>query len=267
MENFNYLYRYFKIFNENCLKTGIDKSCQNSSYFYCNQSMKCIPYHRVNDGNNDCYFKEDELFNMNELFIYAQKMVTLVPFPNLCNNAINGYLLSPGTNETNDETNCDWWPCNNPYTQCDRIWHCLNGADELNCPDTKCSYNEHQCQNEEQFGLSYCISLADIYDKYLDYCNHTSQYRLVYFYTKSQLLGRPPISWNISKCISSDELCRIDKTSLTEKEVCLYQSTSSNSTDMESVKFFQNNEYTGCTKSFATFFVLHVSLFRSVTKR
>jgi hypothetical protein len=39
-----------------CLKTDIEKSCQNSSYFYCNQSMKCVSKHRVRDARFDFFF-------------------------------------------------------------------------------------------------------------------------------------------------------------------------------------------------------------------
>ncbi|CAF5185510.1 unnamed protein product [Rotaria magnacalcarata] len=38
-------------------------SCENSTYFYCNQSLKCISYHRVGDGFVDCYYGEDEHFS------------------------------------------------------------------------------------------------------------------------------------------------------------------------------------------------------------
>jgi hypothetical protein len=40
-----------------------DQSCIISFYFHCNQSMKCIPYHRVSDGIDDCYFEENESLN------------------------------------------------------------------------------------------------------------------------------------------------------------------------------------------------------------
>ncbi|CAF4800414.1 unnamed protein product, partial [Rotaria sp. Silwood2] len=52
---FNELYR-------ECSTTGNEMSCANSSYFHCNQSLKCISYHRVGDGFRDCYYNEDELF-------------------------------------------------------------------------------------------------------------------------------------------------------------------------------------------------------------
>jgi hypothetical protein len=50
-----------------CLKKEDEKSCINSSYFHCSQSFKCIPYHRVNNGTKDCFYRDDELFNACQL--------------------------------------------------------------------------------------------------------------------------------------------------------------------------------------------------------
>jgi hypothetical protein len=55
MKDFNELHSFFSGFNRECLTKGIDQSCLNSSYFYCNQSMKCILYNRVNDGIDELF--------------------------------------------------------------------------------------------------------------------------------------------------------------------------------------------------------------------
>ncbi|CAF4412528.1 unnamed protein product, partial [Rotaria sp. Silwood2] len=112
-----------------CLKAGIEKSCTNSSYFHCNQSLKCIPYHRVGDGMVDCFGFEDESLaachlndsnrficesdpntcllpvavgnghsdcplEEDELYAYTSSLVKLVPFGNLCNGILH-YEASP----------------------------------------------------------------------------------------------------------------------------------------------------------------------------
>jgi len=300
MKDFNDLHKFFKTYNRRCLKTGIDESCQNSSYFHCNKSMKCISYHRVSDGKNDCYFEEDELFDACQLndskrykcqgnsnkclsqvgigngiydcplgddeeFIYAQNFVTLVPFPDLCNSYLNYNLRLLDLKDT-DETDCDWWPCNNPYTRCDQNWNCLNGADELNCPDSKCSYNEHQCQNE-QFGLSYCISLSRIYDKYLDYCDDIYQDRLVYLCNETNNISEHYISWNNTKCITLDKICRVDhhlQTLLTEEDFCPYQSSSIFISYVGKVNSCQNNESLCSFTLVSTVFTTPVYYFKSI---
>lgn len=69
MQDFNKIVRIFAYFDQQCLKIETEKSCSNSSYFYCDESMKCIPYDRVSDGMIDCYFEEDKLFNACHLMI------------------------------------------------------------------------------------------------------------------------------------------------------------------------------------------------------
>jgi hypothetical protein len=118
--------------------------------------MKCISYNRVGDSFDDCYFREDELFDAcqlndskryqcqgnitkclskvvigngiencplgdDEVFIYGQNNVTIVRFPDLCNMYPNSYLDLLYKIEA-DEIDCYWWPCINSYTHCDQIW-------------------------------------------------------------------------------------------------------------------------------------------------
>ncbi|CAM4812085.1 unnamed protein product [Rotaria magnacalcarata] len=191
---------YFVGFTLPCRTTNTNRSCNNASYFHCNQSSRCISYDRVGDGIVDCFYGEDELFDTcqwkdsnrfkcksertkclspvavgngfsecltseDEIFVYITDLVELIPFMDLCNTKSNLNLILLGINET-DETNCEWWPCNNSYTHCNGVWDCPNGADELNCSETVCSSNEHECKNE-QLDLSYCLPIVNMFDKYI----------------------------------------------------------------------------------------------------
>ncbi|CAF3631381.1 unnamed protein product [Adineta steineri] len=277
-KDFNDLAAYFGFYYHRCLKTGIENSCINSSYFYCNESKKCIPNYRVGDGAPDCIFREDESFNTcqwndsnrfkcesdsnkclssvalgnglaecpsteDELFSYTQNLIILTPFPELCNHYNNRKIYPLELTET-DETNCDWWPCNNPYTKCDKYWNCPNGADELNCPNTKCSFNELVCY-KEHFESSYCIPLVHMYEKYLDPCDDTDLLREFYFYNETTNINDDYFSWNDSKCITSDKICRINHDlqteSTEEEELCLYQY--GGLMQINPVVIFQNKEY------------------------
>ncbi|CAF3191700.1 unnamed protein product [Rotaria socialis] len=157
--DFNETMKKFSLMNEYCLKNGNEQSCEDTSYFHCNQSKKCIPYHRVADGIADCYFHEDKKFNACQL--NESKRFKCPSDVNICLPPVaigneqpdcplreDSYIhmnrsCSLEINET-DETNCSWWPCNDVYTRCDGFWHCLNGADELSCPNTICSLNEYE---------------------------------------------------------------------------------------------------------------------------
>ena len=280
MKDFNDVHKYFSSFylDKECLTIGTEKSCKNSSYFYCNKSMKCISYNRVGDGMVDCYYLEDESFDAcqlndsnrfkcpldssrcllpvtvgngfldcdsgeDELFIYSRNFATLVLFPDLCNAKENDNLTGVFTNT--DETTCNWWPCDNPYTHCDQNWNCLNGADELNCPHTKCSFNEHECENK-QLELSYSIPSAQIYERYLHPCNSNPYlFRDLYFYNETYNISQNYFSWNNSECITLEKLCRINQhlqTSLVKEDVCFYTSDLFLIFDTSLVKLFQTNE-------------------------
>ncbi|CAF2635355.1 unnamed protein product [Rotaria sp. Silwood2] len=81
-----------------------------------------------------CREGEDEILNNSKEIVYKR----------LCNGFVHMLsILINGTNET-DETNCDYWLCNNLYTRCDGVWYCLNGINELNCELNNCFRDTHE---------------------------------------------------------------------------------------------------------------------------
>lgn len=215
MQNFFIINIIFSFIYSRCSTTSNETSCLNSSYFHCNKSLKCISYNRVGDGFRDCYYNEDELFSAcqlndsnrfectpnsskcflpvaigneradcpygeDEQFENIHGFMRQVPLSSVCNNIHEVWPDITGTNET-DETNCTWWPCNNPYTQCTRQWNCLNGIDELNCPNTDCSSDEFQCKNLD-LNLTYCLPLIHMFHKRKDNCTMYEQIQELYFY-------------------------------------------------------------------------------------
>ncbi|CAF4997182.1 unnamed protein product [Rotaria sp. Silwood1] len=121
-------------------------------------------------------------------------------------------------NET-DETNCEYWPCVTPYTLCDKVWNCYNGADELNCSYMIYSYN---CKADEY----HCIRVDNI-TQGMQIDNHISQDCLPMKYAgdkKINCLGsiderdychsnypneanRRYRCWNDTTCIDINRLC------------------------------------------------------------
>ena len=175
--------------------------------FQCPSAQKCISIYLINDGKCDCrsiysYLCEDESF----AFVSG---VNSVPFASIC----NGYtqmspLIIDGRNES-DESECDYWQCNNTYTRCDRRWNCFDGADEIDCPwtlSTKCPSGHHQCVSPDTFELM-CLSLRQANDGQIDCLGATDEPKLCRltetisaknFFCK----GDP-----IPSCISSGDLC------------------------------------------------------------
>ena len=149
-------------FFDRCLtidNRGNESDCFHSSLFHCPDTSKCISKRRLLDGIVDCYGGADETYvdsyqlndkhrfrctseNKYILSILVQDDIKhcrggedeLEPhentlyYLNLCNEYTHmAPVFVDGQNET-DESNCDEWPCDNPYTRCDGMWTCPNGA-------------------------------------------------------------------------------------------------------------------------------------------
>ncbi|CAF4061147.1 unnamed protein product [Adineta steineri] len=163
---------------QRCLTIGTDQVCSHSSLFHCSRSLKCISKHRLVDGYiaiengiKDCEHGDDE-WPANRRDIRSNT----VPFAIFCDGETD--LLLMDTLNYTDETSCEWWPCNNPYFRCDNAWHCLNGVDELNCPNAKCPSNEHLCEYDTSH-KPFCVPYLHLMEKRLR--SETENYRLVYF--------------------------------------------------------------------------------------
>ncbi|UJR12844.1 hypothetical protein I4U23_017018 [Adineta vaga] len=175
-----------------------------SIMYQCINSSKSISIYRLNDGIQDCYYNDDEQFNVTEGNIlkpfqncynceksnkcidyqFLNDGLIQCPFQDDENPEIifktkehiffqticDGFIeLKPiiinGRQET-DETECEQWPCSNVYTRCNQIWNCPNGADELNC-NLSLSLN---CQLQEHLCVSsinnqlMCLSIEKVND-------------------------------------------------------------------------------------------------------
>ncbi|UJR18635.1 hypothetical protein I4U23_005543 [Adineta vaga] len=96
-----------------------------------------------------------------------------VLFQSICNRHTE--LLPKLIHERNeiDESECDFWPCNNLYTRCNRFWNCVNSEDEFHCVKSlisNCSSNEYQCISIHTKQLI-CLSNNKINDDQIDCLN------------------------------------------------------------------------------------------------
>ena len=222
-----------------CSTKGNASQCPpHSTLFHCTDSKKCISKHRLLDGILDCYHNEDETFtdscslNDSQRFSCTSEKkclspMALGPLPPNClgkeDSLSDLYRRSPFTRlcsilpeispdylgET-DETHCDWWPCNNPYTRCDGSYQCSNGIDELNCPDSKCGLNEFMCKIEDS-DEHLCISLSQIYDERLN-CTRAGIYepmscRELFYANHTDSNDTPHFFWDRNPCPLYDDIC------------------------------------------------------------
>ena len=207
-----------------------------SSLFYCERSHRFISKHRLIDGIYDCYHREDEMYNdscsLNDTQRFRCtseekclspigiglglpdcedredrkiKTTTASVFPRLCN-----LFLESETEEGNGINDCEWWPCNTPYTRCDNYYHCANGIDELNCPNVNCKINEYKCSVSVFDDEYYCIPQEYIYEIPLDCDNNDFDTPCRHiFYSNSSIINikNEYISWKEKICITKDDVC------------------------------------------------------------
>ncbi|CAF4043967.1 unnamed protein product, partial [Rotaria sp. Silwood1] len=165
-------------------------------------SSKCISKYRLNDGIQDCYENDDETgeshFNKSNSTIRNDPIIKSIWYPLLC----DGYI-DIGTNKIHnetDETDCNWWPCNNIYTRCNRIWNCHNGIDEINCPYLPaCPSLFHPCVSPETFNLT-CLSIDKAGDGIVD-CLGASDERQLCQEEEDYYPGAMFQCWNHSTCL------------------------------------------------------------------
>ncbi|UJR34502.1 hypothetical protein I4U23_021910 [Adineta vaga] len=237
-----------------CALIGKDKNCSDSSLFHCRNSSKCISKRKLLDNYADCYFYEDEDVSGCEL--NDTKRFTSIVNPNKCYSIVGieprekvGFnsryenpiykisawkrpflfqricdgsddLSQVDDSDETDETNCQWWPCNNPYVRCNTYWNCLNGLDELNCSHNSCSANEHVCIREESLE-NFCFPITHLMEDYTKF-EIEEGIREIYLTNKTISNIRNYLFWNQTKCITPEHLLRGHSVlSLTDGDVCL----------------------------------------------
>lgn len=235
-----------------CLITLDEKDhCNSSTMYQCLNSSKCISLSRLLDRIQDCPFNDDETFNNScslndhqyrvrcsingtiqclssftcpedrKLFIptwedqHAEKILVIdeqIFFSMIC-DGIERFspLLINGKNET-DETECENWPCNNPYTRCDGNWQCENGIDELKCPPDICLESGHKCIYPNNTRKISCIPMNRINDGIVDCLGGTDERNFCRRkYPDSDDANKRFRCWNDTECIQLEDVCALNK--------------------------------------------------------
>ncbi|CAF1279777.1 unnamed protein product [Adineta ricciae] len=197
----------------------INDTCKKGQ-FKCIISKKCISIHLVGNGNCDCNSPSIDTCTDEIGISYDQK--NDVPYRFICDGYPHLQPVLIGNQSETDETECDYWECNNIYTRCNSKWNCWNGADEINCnSDLKCPLNHHQCISSETFKLE-CLPLEKANDGQIDCVGATDEPKLCRSKESVPLKNFYCKNDTNYTCIYSHELCMENNRCLNgeDKQLC-----------------------------------------------
>ncbi|CAF0995427.1 unnamed protein product [Rotaria sp. Silwood1] len=165
--------------DEQC--SSVNDSCSKyelKNLFKCTTRDLCIHWTSIENGWCDCGYNEYGFCEDEELNIhYIKKHIS---FPIICDGFTELIpVIIDGRNET-DETECEYWQCNNTYTRCNGFWNCLNGADEVDCdqsPILKCPLHHHICVSPDTYQFM-CLPLTQANDGNIDCLGATDEPQL-----------------------------------------------------------------------------------------
>jgi len=245
---------------------NIELNNQSTMYF-CENSSKIISKHRIHDQQRDCCFNDDENSSLScsindkyrincpneDLCLSSLQSIEDCPdyeayndqqisFESFC-NGFEEYLFEDADNGQiqTDETNCDYWPCNNLYSRCDGHWLCPQGEDEYECDDIGCPFGTHPCLSFVNYSLS-CLPSERINDGIIDclgssdemnYCREfypsKSDYERFRCLNSDLCLSIHDLCNDISSCPQSDDelfcqennfICQTNSNSTIENILC-----------------------------------------------
>ena len=229
-----------------CSSLVNDDNCEQKadSLFRCPNSNKHISKHRLVDGIQDCPGNEDENYNnscnlgdkyrfkcspdgrcltptlmRDSVFdcedrsdedseLHSQQ-VYLIPFPKLCNGFTDMTPVNIDGREQSDETDCEYWICDNAYTRNDGVWQCPHGQDESpDPPSFTCPLSEHYCVSPITYNLS-CLPISKVNDGHVDCIGGTDERHICRMKHPFQKQDRFLCRNTTAECVSVYWLCFI----------------------------------------------------------
>jgi len=151
----------------------------NKTHYKCPGKDKYVLYRSQ-------FFSEYQCGNMryisdykeNTLISYLQNNIA---FERICDGYSELLPISIGDQNHTDETECQYWPCNNMYTQCNFEWNCPTIEDEISCSHSmlkllnfNCSSPKLLCVSKATYQVN-CLSSNKINDGHIDCLGGTDE--------------------------------------------------------------------------------------------
>ncbi|CAF0779033.1 unnamed protein product [Didymodactylos carnosus] len=188
--------------------------------FKCDQNTKCIRRELLKDGKYQCDDYTDETsitevcynFATYECDAYRGNKELPLLFEQIC-NGITEIMPFFSAEEETDETHCreQQWSCDTHYTHCNKVWNCVDGKDELDCPKLlaarHCEGKEHYCLPVDTTAITpTCLPLKKVNDGYIDCLGSIDERE----FCRRHYPANPTMRYRCldsNKCISPGDLC------------------------------------------------------------
>jgi len=186
----------------------------NKTHYKCPEKDKYVLYRSLYPLEYQC--NDGFLNSEQEQRLSISSVQNNIVFERICDGYSELLPISIGDQNYTDETECQYWPCNNVYTRCDREWNCPTIEDEIGCSTSmnfNCSSPKLLCVSKKTSQVN-CLSSNKINDGHIDCLGATDELlctsklpRPVVINNKDEYEYFHCMNNNSHLCLSSEQLC------------------------------------------------------------
>ena len=108
-----------------------NRNILNKTHYKCPGKDKYVLYRSQYSAEYQC--RGWELNSEQKQSTLISYLENNIVFERICDGYSEFLPIAIGDQNYTDETECQYWPCNNVYTRCNREWNCPTIEDEIGC--------------------------------------------------------------------------------------------------------------------------------------